>query len=681
MAQVGRLRRLLPFLACLALLPAQARATPPSFDVDAAVPSPATPSYYIQQGPTAQLRPSMCDTCLEQWSSGAWRARTPAQLLSDAGGVPSTRQVIAGTGLSGGGALSADVTLGLTYSSLTINAPAYMSGWGSVALGGTLSPAWSSQSANLVFAGPTVGSAAPTFRSLVAGDIPALSYVSSVGLSLPGIFTVSGSPVTSTGTLSATLATEGANLVFAGPTSGLAATPTFRSLVLSDISALLFYQTIQAAGIAQTQRANLNFGSEFSLSDSAGSNRTTVDIAAGGVSNAMLANSALTINAPSYMGGWGSVSLGGSLSPSWSSQSANLVFAGPTVGSAAPTFRSLVAGDIPALSYVTSVGLSLPGIFTVSGSPVTSSGTLTGTLANQSANLIFAGPSSGSAAAPTFRALASADLPSGATYCDGSSSAVHYTTDTTLAGPLYPTNLTVDAGVHLYMNGYPICGTGTLTNNGTITDASGKDASGITAGQSYSAHVLGSGATGAGSTTGAGSNGSSANGTNGLGGSGGAGGTGGSGAGGTGGTGRTAGAASHFRSRFTLETGWFIQCCGSAVLAQAFGGGSGASGGGDGNKGGAGGASGGVGLISFPVIVNNGVMSLDGGAGASAAALTGTNLGGGGGGGGGTWFIQSASFSGNPPTANGGAGGAGKGSGTSGSPGSAGTIINVPAAG
>lgn len=62
---------------------------------------------------------------------------------------------------------------------------------------------------------------------------------------------------------------------------------------------------------------------------------------------------------------------------------------------------------------VTSVGLSLPvAIFTVSGSPVTGSGTLSATLANQSANTVFAGPTSGGAAAPTFRALVAADIPS-----------------------------------------------------------------------------------------------------------------------------------------------------------------------------------------------------------------------------------------------------------------------------
>lgn len=60
---------------------------------------------------------------------------------------------------------------------------------------------------------------------------------------------------------------------------------------------------------------------------------------------------------------------------------------------------------------VTSVALSMPAEFSVSGSPVTSSGTLAVSKANQNANLVYAGPSSGAAAAPTFRPLVAADLP------------------------------------------------------------------------------------------------------------------------------------------------------------------------------------------------------------------------------------------------------------------------------
>lgn len=65
---------------------------------------------------------------------------------------------------------------------------------------------------------------------------------------------------------------------------------------------------------------------------------------------------------------------------------------------------------------VTSVGLadgSTVPIFAISGSPVTSIGTLTETLINQSANTVFAGPTSGGSAQPTFRALVPADFPAG----------------------------------------------------------------------------------------------------------------------------------------------------------------------------------------------------------------------------------------------------------------------------
>jgi len=65
----------------------------------------------------------------------------------------------------------------------------------------------------------------------------------------------------------------------------------------------------------------------------------------------------------------------------------------------------------PMLGTVTSVSLSAPAIFTVGGSPVTGSGTLALTLATQAANTALLGPTSGAAAAPTFRALVAADLP------------------------------------------------------------------------------------------------------------------------------------------------------------------------------------------------------------------------------------------------------------------------------
>lgn len=93
------------------------------------------------------------------------------------------------------------------------------------------------QNANLIFAGPSSGvPASPDFRSLVASDIPSLSYVTSVGLSAPAIFSVGGSPVTSSGTLALSLATESDRTFFVGPTSGGPLAPTFRTVGIDELS-------------------------------------------------------------------------------------------------------------------------------------------------------------------------------------------------------------------------------------------------------------------------------------------------------------------------------------------------------------------------------------------------------------------------------------------------------------
>jgi hypothetical protein len=94
---------------------------------------------------------------------------------------------------------------------------------------------------------------------------------------------------------------------------------------------------------------------------------------------------------------------------------------------------------------VTSIALTAPAIFSVAGSPITTSGTLALTLANQNANLVWAGPASGPAAAPTFRALVTADLPAGV----GSVTSVALT-------------LTGSALLTLAVSGSPITTSGTL---------------------------------------------------------------------------------------------------------------------------------------------------------------------------------------------------------------------------
>jgi hypothetical protein len=84
-----------------------------------------------------------------------------------------------------------------TVSGLTLTGTVTTSG--NLTLGGTLSVTpsdFASQSANTFLAAPSGTAGVPTFRSIVAADVPALSYVSSVGVS---------APITSTGGLTPTI--------------------------------------------------------------------------------------------------------------------------------------------------------------------------------------------------------------------------------------------------------------------------------------------------------------------------------------------------------------------------------------------------------------------------------------------------------------------------------------------
>lgn len=88
------------------------------------------------------------------------------------------------------------------------------------------------------------GSGVPTMLAVGTGT------VTSVGVSMPSaVFDVASSPVTTTGTIAITFDTQTANLVFAGPSSGGAAAPTFRSLVASDIPSLTSLYATTAQGV------------------------------------------------------------------------------------------------------------------------------------------------------------------------------------------------------------------------------------------------------------------------------------------------------------------------------------------------------------------------------------------------------------------------------------------------
>jgi hypothetical protein len=82
------------------------------------------------------------------------------------------------------------------------------------------------------------------YISYKPGGSAGAGTVTSVGLVAPAIFAVSGSPVTGSGNLTLTLSTEVANTVWAGPTTGADAAPTFRSLVINDLPGSIPYSKL-----------------------------------------------------------------------------------------------------------------------------------------------------------------------------------------------------------------------------------------------------------------------------------------------------------------------------------------------------------------------------------------------------------------------------------------------------
>lgn len=273
--------------------------------------------------------------------------------------------------------------------------------------------------------GVTVSSTAPTSNQILLYDgsnwIP---FTTSIGVTMPSIFSVSSSPITNlSGTIGVSLTTQNANTVFAGPSSGSAATPTFRALTTTDIPSLDTSKIttgtlpiarggtgLSALGTA-LQLIRVNSGAtalEYFTPTYLTSNQTITlsgDVTGSGSTaiTTTIANNAVTyakiqdVTASRLLGRYAAtngdaqeITLGSGLS--------------------LDTSTGVLTATASGTGTVTSVSLALPSIFTVSGSPVTTSGTLTGTLVSQSANLFFASPN-GSSGTPTFRGILNNDLP------------------------------------------------------------------------------------------------------------------------------------------------------------------------------------------------------------------------------------------------------------------------------
>lgn len=232
--------------------------------------------------------------------------------------------------------------------------------------------------------------------------------VSSVGLSLPvSVFTVTNSPVTTAGTLTGSFNTQTANKVFASPTSGGAAVPAFRALVSADIPNLDAAKITTGKGSISTTTSGVTVGSG---SNSTAGPNVTVDVATATGSQVGLLTAA----------DW--TTFNGKLTSPLTTKGDILGFTTVPARQAVGTNGQVLTSDSTQATglrwvtgggtgTVTSVDATVPSILTISGNPITTSGTLAFGLSNQVANTIWAGPASGPNAPPTFRALVANDIP------------------------------------------------------------------------------------------------------------------------------------------------------------------------------------------------------------------------------------------------------------------------------
>lgn len=180
--------------------------------------------------------------------------------------------------------------------------------------------------------------------------------LSSVGLadaSTTPIYTVTNSPLTNNGTLDITLKAQAANSVFAGPTTGAAAQPTFRAMVVADLPTGIPNANLANSSLTVAAGTGLSGGGAVSLGSSVTVSLTTpVAIANGGTGQI---TAAAAYNALSPMTTLGDIeyesgaNTAARLAGNTTATKLFLTQTGTGSVSAAPAWTALVASDIGAL--------------------------------------------------------------------------------------------------------------------------------------------------------------------------------------------------------------------------------------------------------------------------------------------------------------------------------------------
>ncbi len=216
--------------------------------------------------------------------------------------------------------------------------------------------------------------------------------VTSVGLSMPAEFTVSNSPVTSTGNLTASWAAQSGNKVFAAPADGSSGTPTFRNLVDADITSISATKITGTLPVSHGGTGATSFtGNSVITSNAAGDQLVATHLNDGEImiGNTSGAPSAATLTAGagiSITNGGGSITIATNnanvtnkkripLNPTSYSYTGNNPPAGFTItATTVITITILEAGGYPITATVTNIDVANNNFdFVISGYPTANS--------------------------------------------------------------------------------------------------------------------------------------------------------------------------------------------------------------------------------------------------------------------------------------------------------------------
>jgi hypothetical protein len=338
-------------------------------------------------------------------------------LLSVAG-VPTSTQVIAGTGLAGGGQLTGNVTLSVAVGGIG-NTQLADTGVTSGTYGdATNIPVFTVDAKGRIQAATTIpasgGGGVPTTTQVIAGTglngggqlTGNVTLNANLSNALPLLTDGLGSAGVSTDISRADHQHPSVNLQDSDEVDGILSVAnggTSRSLVPSAGAIIwsgadgLYVGPVGVAGQVLVSDGT----NEYNWADQQNLDVGQADNINGGTANQLLYQTA--VNTTGFV-------------PAPTLSNTVLYWNG----------TNLVWGSVPGTGTVTSVGLALPADFAISGSPVTGSGTLTGAWLAQPANRVLSGPTTGADATPTFRALVNADLPASGVTANtyGSSTAI-----------------------------------------------------------------------------------------------------------------------------------------------------------------------------------------------------------------------------------------------------------------